>query len=392
MAHTFTRQELYDLIWAEPMRTVAKRLGVSDVWLRKNCVAANIPSPGLGYWARSKTAQAVRKFPLPERRLGEADEIVIGRQPSYWYPQDAEIGDIPPLKTFPESLDDVRRRATKLIGRVTASRSLDKPHPVIAKLLEEDERRRVQLQERPYAWEKPLFDSPESRRQLRILNGLFLGLARAGAVSSMCRNNPIEWAVCVGDTHVSLNLEAIKEKRSPRSQADQKGRKAPVRLQLILDHLPEYPDLVNSWEDQDDKTIEQQIGDIAIAILVTGEMKYRAGLIRRHQWRVERREEYLEKQRLKKEEEERQRRKELQRLAEERRKRLVADTKAWRLAANIRAFIKVVLDRRAQCLDAESAPQFDDWLNWATGEAERIDPLSKPLAELIDYAPASDGV
>ena len=37
MAHTFTGQELFDLVWSEPTRTVAKRLGIADVGLAKAC-------------------------------------------------------------------------------------------------------------------------------------------------------------------------------------------------------------------------------------------------------------------------------------------------------------------------------------------------------------------
>ena len=32
---SLTRQQLYDLIWSEPMKTVAPRFGVSDVALAK---------------------------------------------------------------------------------------------------------------------------------------------------------------------------------------------------------------------------------------------------------------------------------------------------------------------------------------------------------------------
>jgi hypothetical protein len=36
MARSFTRLELYDLVWAEPMRDIAARLGLSDVgWPRR---------------------------------------------------------------------------------------------------------------------------------------------------------------------------------------------------------------------------------------------------------------------------------------------------------------------------------------------------------------------
>jgi hypothetical protein len=37
MGREFTRQELYDLVWREPLRTLAKALHISDVRLAKIC-------------------------------------------------------------------------------------------------------------------------------------------------------------------------------------------------------------------------------------------------------------------------------------------------------------------------------------------------------------------
>jgi hypothetical protein len=37
MAHTFTREELYALVWSEPMRKVAQKFDISDVGLAKAC-------------------------------------------------------------------------------------------------------------------------------------------------------------------------------------------------------------------------------------------------------------------------------------------------------------------------------------------------------------------
>ena len=42
------REELYKLVWAEPMRDVAKRFGISDVALAKKCRKMKIPVPGRG--------------------------------------------------------------------------------------------------------------------------------------------------------------------------------------------------------------------------------------------------------------------------------------------------------------------------------------------------------
>ena len=58
MGQEFTRQELYDLVWREPLRTLAKTLHISDVRLAKICRRANIPLPGLGYWAKRAYGKA----------------------------------------------------------------------------------------------------------------------------------------------------------------------------------------------------------------------------------------------------------------------------------------------------------------------------------------------
>jgi len=43
MSHRFTRQELYDLVWSEPMKKLAPRYQISDVALAKACRRADIP-------------------------------------------------------------------------------------------------------------------------------------------------------------------------------------------------------------------------------------------------------------------------------------------------------------------------------------------------------------
>ena len=59
------RDTLYKEVWAEPVRIVAERYGVSDVALAKICRKMAIPLPGRGYWAKKKAGQAVPVKPLP---------------------------------------------------------------------------------------------------------------------------------------------------------------------------------------------------------------------------------------------------------------------------------------------------------------------------------------
>lgn len=52
--HVLTRTTLYAAVWAEPIRTVAQRLGVSDIGLAKACRVAGAPVPPRGYWSQRK--------------------------------------------------------------------------------------------------------------------------------------------------------------------------------------------------------------------------------------------------------------------------------------------------------------------------------------------------
>ena len=44
---TFTRQELYELVWSESMLSLSKKYNISDTALRKICKRMNIPLPPL---------------------------------------------------------------------------------------------------------------------------------------------------------------------------------------------------------------------------------------------------------------------------------------------------------------------------------------------------------
>ena len=62
---TFTRQELYELVWKTPMRRLARQFGLSDVGLAKTCQRHNIPKPPPGYWAKKAHGKIVRRRSLP---------------------------------------------------------------------------------------------------------------------------------------------------------------------------------------------------------------------------------------------------------------------------------------------------------------------------------------
>ena len=62
----YTRETLYEEVWNEPVSTVAKKYGVSDVAIHKICKSMDIPVPPRGYWAKKRAGQKVQKTPLPK--------------------------------------------------------------------------------------------------------------------------------------------------------------------------------------------------------------------------------------------------------------------------------------------------------------------------------------
>jgi hypothetical protein len=59
----YNRDLLYDEVWKQPMWTLAKKYGISDVGLAKACRKLGVPLPGLGYWAKKAAGKKVPKRP-----------------------------------------------------------------------------------------------------------------------------------------------------------------------------------------------------------------------------------------------------------------------------------------------------------------------------------------
>src|SRR5690242_15428643 len=79
-----TREEIYQQVWAEPMVSLAKKYGLSDVGLAKICIKQRIPRPGLGYWRSKEVGLRVRQTPRPKpspSTIAALGEIVIHRKP-----------------------------------------------------------------------------------------------------------------------------------------------------------------------------------------------------------------------------------------------------------------------------------------------------------------------
>lgn len=78
---SLTREQLYELVWSEPMLKVAARYDVSSSYMARVCTLLNVPRPERGYWAKLAVGKAPPKPPLPEARPGDESVWTKGGGP-----------------------------------------------------------------------------------------------------------------------------------------------------------------------------------------------------------------------------------------------------------------------------------------------------------------------
>jgi len=194
------------------MQRLAKQFGISDVALAKTCRRAEIPVPRRGYWAKSQAGKKVTRIPLPPRGPGVSDDVFVGgrRYHRYEILDEELLEPIPRPVTFPDDIEETRKLALKKIAKIKAQSMLIHAHPLIARLLEEDNDRRKRRLASPYpfSWDKPLFDTQSEQRRLRrILNALFCALESAGFAAWLRGKDGRDLGIRVGGQSVPLKLE-----------------------------------------------------------------------------------------------------------------------------------------------------------------------------------------
>lgn len=69
MKHYFTiseRKKLYAEVWSEPLISLSKKYGISNVALKKRCIKLQIPTPPPGYWTIFRSGGQTEHPPLPK--------------------------------------------------------------------------------------------------------------------------------------------------------------------------------------------------------------------------------------------------------------------------------------------------------------------------------------
>jgi len=109
-----TREELFALVWTEPLVAVAKRFDVSGSYLARVCSRLKVPRPARGYWAKLAVGKAPARPALPPFKAG--DEVS-------WDPDDC----VPEVARAPS----VRTPSRRTGGNPSRSADSDAPHELI---------------------------------------------------------------------------------------------------------------------------------------------------------------------------------------------------------------------------------------------------------------------
>jgi hypothetical protein len=363
------REELYELVWSEPMVRLAKRFALTDVALAKTCKRMGIPVPPRGYWRRKETGYRVGRPALPPLKHGMTSDVELQLRES----TDGTLAPNPEVEAQ-------RAFEAQPENRIVVARRLASPHPLV-------ERTRLAMALAKPGQDGCLDSAPGNGldirvtpkllpRALRIMDAFVKAVeARGGRVSTKAADQRETRVEFLGEQVPVLLEERVTRTRHVLTEAEQRHPyQAPrwdyaptgkLRIQLnewTSEHLRKR------WADSAKRGLEDVLNDIVLGLVVV------AGATRRRRLQREREERERQEAELRRIEAERQRREEL-----ERRQRLERQVESWTKAQQVRAFVEEV-ERRAQAKDKSTEPgsELAEWIAWARRHADRLDPLKPP--------------
>ena len=380
-------EDVIAFAWSAPMRELARRIGISDVGLRKLLRSQGIVTPPQGHWNRVHAGKKVPAPPEPQQRgPGSNGRVRLdGRFRGHVAVSDGmPVGGPFASERVPEDLGALRDQERKAIGRVTVPRELAHPHPGLSEVLKREEKRLAKFEQSGWYWHRPKHDHKLAQRQLRLADALLKALAKRDHHGSLKESDTgFELHVTVGDTSLRLTIEHMTDGRKPSIRsAESQRRELPgsTPLRIEMRHVWRKEALA-SWEDGPKLKLERRISDIAAGIIVAAEARFRRSLA-----------EALEEENRRRRCEEEARLRELDRLCEQRLVDLKTSGELLRQAEEIRELVERVEQAMHEDGSEACAPeQVRRWKDWALAQADVLDPvLSGQILKHL-HVPKLDG-
>lgn len=384
------RERLYNEVWDEPLKIVAQRYNMSDNGLRKHCKRLWIPLPSVGYWAKIKAGKKVFKPDLPKVR-GELKRYVHSYAIKYRSDIDKYSDvELQSMKGLSLLTDGTIRYVNEICSNIEVKNQLRNPHNLIKQHKDElmyRKRRDKELQQASfntdyynitkskYRENKPMIPIYVSEvnlnRAYRIINALLFAIEEMEGFANVMLDsgNDKGYFVIMKTTFYFIMMEEGKNKSKNNAEEH-----VPI-LVLSLSAGDEYYKCTNysfKFKDKVDQPLEKQIGIIILEMLQTANKILIEEMLRDREYERE----------IKKKE--RQRRLEQIRKGElEEIKILQQAASDWNKAEEIRKFTNQMELKIKNVEDEEKRIILFNWLKWARGKADWLDPLIDKEDELL---------
>jgi hypothetical protein len=365
------REELYKLVWSEPVSKLARGYGLSDRGLGKICKRLEIPVPGRGYWQMKKKGLKMPVPPLRSTKKSNATGAYIHRtsKPHTDGEQDHETCDLVTAEKLPEN-------------KITVPSSLDSPHFLIAITQKSlmgakvDDRGLKQPRARGCLDIHVGQDSID--RAMLIMDTLVKALETRGFDISVAKEPPFFTSVSVMDEVIkfALNEDLNRTDRKLTAVQTKEKERYPWMYSREYDYSPngilslriKNDNALNTrktWSDGRRQRLEECLNSFVGGLIKTAiAIKHlRAERERRERERQEERRQWEESERIRREEEEKM-------------KVLDREVASWQRSQKIRSYIEAVKKWAIQKYgEIKPDSELQRWLTWATRQADRLDPL-----------------
>ena len=373
-AVSLTRVQLYDLIWQEPTRTVAARLGISDVGLAKICRKHHIPRPWRGYWREKETGKRPRQPKLPSwpTRLGPEPESI-----TFHVQKPPEPGTPVPIRPpEPETVQAQRAFEEAPEHQIAVAATLTDPDRLVrraVRLLRKQDDRGFRFSREQRCLAIHVTDGSLDRA-LRILDALLKGCSSRGWAAACQAERPWHTQVTVLGELISVGVdEKVRTIRAPREPFETRDWLKPqpkdtyeptglLTLWLGADDTSSRHE--RTWSDGKHQRLETCLNDVMVGFIQIVEARQAA-----------RRE--AEEQRRRWAEEERQRQLAAERWEREkdRREELHRQVQVWRQAQEFQAYLAALQAAAQPHVVHDPDGRLARWLRWTEGYVARLDPM-----------------
>jgi hypothetical protein len=368
------REDLYEQVWSTPMTKLAKEYQISDVGLAKICKKLKIPVPGRGYWATNRQ----KKKPLLPSLRGIPDSVIHKIRHDIPQNEKAENDEVQSLISFEQQPENLIRVPEKLYS----------PHQLVALTKQSLKMAHASTYGSPRIFPEKCLDVRICKgsidRAMRIYDALIKAFEKRGFNITINKSTGVTTVTVMGEPLeirleepvAQVERELTKEEKKKVLQGGWVYNRYVHRPsgRLIL-KINEWLDgLRKNWSDGKKYRLED-ILNLFIIGLIKAAARSKERILER---------EKREQERRAREEQIRLKAEQIQR-EKEKIQGLMRNAEAWYKSQQIRSYIDAVRQTVTQKHGSIVAgSEIDEWLSWATQQADRLDPLVKSPPSILN--------